>query len=263
MRDLERELRDIGARLELPPAPDLSAAVLAGLGEPGALRAARPRPRVARTLVVAFAILLVAVGTAFAVPQSRHAILEWLGLEGVTIERVLVLPEAPATASLRLGERGTLAEAQQEVEFPVLVPVAIELPEGAAGPWGVFVDQTVRGGKLSLVYPSTEKTPTIAEGVGMLVTEFRGELEPGLIGKLVPAGAVVEEVTVDGAPGAWIEGAHAFYYRDRDGEVREETLRLAGNVLLFERDGVLVRLESRLTKAEALRVAESFEPAPG
>lgn len=259
MADLEQALSELGGRLDLPPAPDLTAAVLARLG--GAVPH-RPRRRVGRTLVLAFAILLVAVGTAFAVPQSRRAILDWLGLEGVTVERVGKLPEAPATADLALGERVTLAEARASVDFPVLFPEALGLPEERTGPWGVFVDGSVAGGKLSLVYPSSTKIPTVAEGIGLLVTEFRGGLEPALMGKLLPAGTVVEPVTVEGAPGVWIAGApHVVFYRDPAGEIREDTLRLAANVLLFERDGVLVRLESKLAKAGALRIASSFAAA--
>jgi hypothetical protein len=113
---------------------------------------------------------------------------------------------------------------------------------------------------VSLVYgPEGQLAPTPESGVGLLLTEFRGDLEPELIGKLAAEGTIVEEVTVNGSPGVWLEGApHAFFYRDDRGEIREETLRLAANTLLLERGSLLVRIESELTKAETLRVAESL-----
>jgi hypothetical protein len=113
---------------------------------------------------------------------------------------------------------------------------------------------------VSLVYRHNTKVPTTTEeGIGLLLTEFRGDLAPQLIEKMVGAGTTVEELTVDGAPGVWISGEpHVFLYRDERGDVREETLRLAGNTLLFERGNLLVRIESSLSREEALEVAASL-----
>lgn len=44
---------------------------------------------------------------------------------------------------------------------------------------------------------------------------------------------------------------------DTSGQVREERVRLAGNVLPQEQAGLTLRLESALSQAEALRVAAS------
>lgn len=95
-----------------------------------------------------------------------------------------------------------------------------------------------------------------------LLTEFRGGLAPELIGKLAGGGTRVETVTVaGGAPGIFLSGGpHAVFYRDPNGEIREETLRLAGNTLLWQRGELLLRLESALSRAEALRVARSVRP---
>ena len=73
----------------------------------------------------------------------------------------------------------------------------------------------------------------------------------------------LEAVSVGGEPGFWISGApHAFFFVCYDaGECRQERYRLAGNVLIWEQDGVTLRLESALPREEALAIAESvFAP---
>ena len=56
----------------------------------------------------------------------------------------------------------------------------------------------------------------------------------------------------------WIEGEpHLFFYRDRDGQVRDESVRLAGNVLLWERGELTLRLEGAIARDEAIRIAAS------
>jgi len=45
---------------------------------------------------------------------------------------------------------------------------------------------------------------------------------------------------------------------DEHGEYVMETLRLEGNVLLWVRNGVTLRIESALSRDEAIHVAESI-----
>jgi hypothetical protein len=213
----------------------------------------------ARRLAVAFAVLLAVVGAVFAVPPARSAILEFLGLRGATIERVETLPELPAgVRDLIPGRPVSLDEAQQSVEFEVLVPSVLGEPDD------VFYSASVPGGRISLVYRPAEALPASRHtGVGLLVTEFGGDVTPELVGKLVDGGVAVDPVTVGGQPGYWIEGGpHVFFFRNARGDILEETMRLAGNTLLFERGTMLVRLEGsrELTRERALAIAESFAP---
>ena len=68
----------------------------------------------------------------------------------------------------------------------------------------------------------------------------------------------LEGVNVGREPGFWIAGVpHAFYVCPAPDECREERYRLAGNVLLWEQDGLTFRLESALTKEASLTIAES------
>ena len=58
--------------------------------------------------------------------------------------------------------------------------------------------------------------------------------------------------------GFWLpEPGHVVMYLDRHDEIQEDTARLTANVLLVERDGVITRLESRLSRDEMLAIAAS------
>jgi hypothetical protein len=72
---------------------------------------------------------------------------------------------------------------------------------------------------------------------------------PGLITKLVHVGGV-EAVDVGGARGIWFAGPHVVI------ELAGQP-RLATSALLWERNGLLLRLEGRLTKQQALQIARS------
>jgi hypothetical protein len=72
------------------------------------------------------------------------------------------------------------------------------------------------------------------------------------------ARATLEQLTVGGRPAAWIAGAPHFVLSvDTNGRTREETLRIAGNVLIWERDGLTLRLEGVSSREEALAIAAS------
>jgi len=71
----------------------------------------------------------------------------------------------------------------------------------------------------------------------------------------------VEPVAVNGQPGFWIQGApHLFFYRvgGSTGSIEQETLRLAGNTLIWTQGNLLLRLEAQVDKATALRIAASI-----
>ncbi len=249
MPELERELRALGATLEFPSTPDLATSVRRRV----AAEAPARRPfSFRRGLVGAFAVLLVAVAAVMAVPQARTAVLEWLGLRGVTIERVptsptVTAPAPPAVEELFLGRPVTLAEAGRRVRFP-LVPPPPELGE----PDAVYLSEAVSGGQVAFVYLDRENE------VRMLFTQFRAELDEGFISKTVGPGTEVDFVSVGGERGWWLEGEpHEFLYVDPEtSEPRPATLRLAENTLLWQRGELTLRIEGDLSRAEAVRIAE-------
>ena len=252
MTELERALVALGREIEYPPTPDLASAV----GRRLAARAAGPergrgrglvlRPgRSWRALLVAFAVLLLTCGTVVAaVPAARDAVLEVLHLRGATVERRERLPADARPGPLDLGPRTTLAAARRRLAFAPLVP------NGLGHPDGVHVSSEPFAGELTLDYRRHAR---------VIITEFRGDLHPAYAGKIAGQATSVEPVGVGGRRALWVAGApHFFFYRDGEGHHREDTLRLAPNVLLVEHDRVLVRIEGRLGKPEALRIARSL-----
>jgi hypothetical protein len=195
--------------------------------------------------VLALAALAVAVGAVLAVEPARTALLDFLRIGGVSVERVDRLPPVEPRAPLGLGPRVTLAEARRAVDFPVLVP------ERAGTPEAVFLSRGIPGGAVSLLY-GNEGDPRL------LVTQFRGYVGPELVKKVADE-TTFTGVLVRGREGWWLSGApHAVIFRDERGQIREERTRLAGNVLLWVEDGVTFRLEGRMALPEALRIADSL-----
>jgi hypothetical protein len=246
MPELELALADLGRHVEFPPTPDLAPRVrerLAGRPE------SRPGLARRRGLALAFALLAVAVAAVLAVPQTRAAILEFFHLRGVSIERVGELPTVPLQRDfnkLFLGEKVSLDEARDRVDFEVVVPEALGDPDG------VFFQEAPPGGMVSLVYGTPEHPRA-------LFTQFRGSVEE-VIFKKVAAGTQIDSVRVDGEPGYFLSGnPHDFSYLDTRGEYRQEIVRLAGNTLLWERGPLTLRLEADINEEESLKIARSVQ----
>lgn len=263
--ELEALLRDVGGHLRYPAARDLAERVRQRI-QAGPERGATwlDTLRGLRLAPVAVTLLVILAGAAVLSPQVRAGAAEFLRLRGIDLFPVPAVPTPTASPGsgvatlapsprLALGSRITLAEARDTPEFRVLVPVDPLLGE----PDEVYRLIGPTGTQIAFVYVDRPGIPRSAVGVAALVHQFRGGgVDASFLGKGIGPGTRVEEVAVDGARGLWVEGQlHFFFYRDAGGTVREETLRLAGNVLLWERDGVLLRIEAQLTKAEALRVA--------
>lgn len=240
MPELERQLRQLGNALELPATPDLVAAVRARIGEER-----EPRLRMRRSLVLAIAALALALVAAMAVPQARTSILEFLHIKGASVERVPTLPSV-SVAGLDLGDPVSLEEARGAISFEISQP---ELP-GLGRPDSIYVDRATPGGQVFFLW-GTEDRPQA------LLSEFRGEVTGELIAKQAGEGTTIEPVSVQGgAPGFWVAGAsHVVYYLDRDGEIREETIRLSRHALLWEQNDLTLRLEGGFGKDLALELA--------
>ena len=223
----------------------------------GAALALLPPAGLRRALALALvALLVLAGGVLAAVPSVRDAVLEFFGLQGATVERREQLPAAPEPRPLQLGERMTLDDASQALGFTPLVPADPGRPDS------VFVRRDIPGGELSLAYRPRPGLPEAAStGLGLLVSEFRGDLVPEYVGKLAPEATRIERLRLGGERAIWIEGTpHFFFYRRPDGLSSERTLRLAANVLLLERGDTLVRLEGGFGLERALEIARSLRP---
>jgi hypothetical protein len=196
-----------------------------------ALPAAAPRPR-RRALVVVVAALVVGLAVAMAVPGARSAILRALGLEGVSIERVGVLPpaqERPLGAGL--GAPVSVDGARQVLSAPFVLPPVRSQPQ-------LYLDQ----GAVSALLDA---------GGPVLLSEMRvGGGDSIILKKFVGPSTGVAGVRVGDTVAIWISGEEHVYLSPG------APPRLAGHVLLWERDGILYRLEGpALTEKQALHLA--------
>lgn len=173
MTDLDLELRDLGAHLDVPPAPPLLGIVLA--------RLARRRRR-RRALTLAVAIGVVALAVAFAVPGSRASLLRFFHVRGAAVTLVDRLP--PVTTRRPLGEPIPLDAAS----FRLLLPRGRRPAQVYAGNGGYW-----------LRYP------------GLLLFEFESGPGTQILKKATLGTTDVEFVDVAGEPGIWIGGRHALY----------------------------------------------------
>jgi hypothetical protein len=211
MTDLERSLRALP--VDWPIAPDVATSL-------------ELRPRRRRLLVPAVAVALAALAAAFAVPESRSAILRFFHLRGVTVQRVDTLPRAeerPLAAGL--GAAVDDAGAEAVLGGPFLPPA-----HGALYERDGIVSTLLRG--------------------PVLLSEFGA---PEFLKKFVTSH--VEWVQVaPGVQGLWISGApHVVFF------FPEASPRLAGNVLVWATDSRTFRLEGRdLAKDDALRLARAI-----
>ena len=288
--DLELALADLGAHLAWPETPDLAAAVGRRLASsptpatpaPPADLAGRVRARIDaarspsarrgrlgrrpgwRAAAVAAAVLLVAV-TLAALPGPRRAIADLLGIGGVRITQGGQPPPPPPSTSrprgsglgegLGLGDRVSPAEAVAAGGRPLPVPGRLGTPDA------VWLDRTVPGGAVTVVYRPRPGLPASAQtGVGLLLTSLPGHLEQEtLLKKLVGSGTRLTQIQVGPARGLWIEGdPHYLFYVGPDGLSRELPWRRAGNTLLWQRDGLTLRLEAQVDARTAVAIATSL-----
>lgn len=229
--DLESALRSLGARLDVPDPPQVTEKVLARLTEPAP-------PVWPRRLLTAAVAAVAALATAMVVsPAVRAAVFDFFRIGGVEIHQDEPAPVTPSLDPPLPGERDvTLAEAVAATGFPLRLPSDL-------GPPGAV--RLIDGGRVV----------TMAFG-DVRIDQFDGGLAP-MFTKFTHA-ADVHHVTVDGVPAIWVGRPHPVLYTDRDGTVRDESARLAGTTLIWERDGITYRVEGDLTQRRAIEIAESM-----
>ncbi len=231
---LEQTLFDLGRRIEFPETPVFAIP-------------AHPSPAVPKTrrgwLVAAAAAAAFLILMAF--PGPRSAVAGLFGIGSISITMVDELPEA-AVATRPSGVESSLEEAQRDVDFSVMT---ID-----AEPDAVFLDTSVPGGMVTLGYGKGDGT------YRLLITELQAETDINVLEKSIASGTSISTVTVGAEDGFWIEGGpHVVVLFDRDGHFIEDSARLAGNTLLFVRDGVTVRIEGTLELEQAREIASQLQ----
>jgi hypothetical protein len=255
--DLEAALADLGRQLDYPPTPDLSSQVRARLAHTRPQRFGwRMSSSVLRIALAGLIAAFVALGAVFlASPQARTVVAERLGVRGVLIDQMPHAPTPLPGAELDLGQPTTLADVR--AQLPLLVPNS----PGLRTPDGVYVAPNTT---VALVYGAR---PGLTGGpetrVGLLILESQlppSGFEPAVIRKSAGPDTRIEEVAVGGGRGVWLDGApHVLFVPDANGQFREDRVRLAGNVLVWQQGPLLVRLEGALSKEQALEIAASMQ----
>jgi hypothetical protein len=251
---LERLLNAVRDDLVFPAAPDLAAATRVRLNEPPAVGAARWgalgwSPGVTLGGVIMAAVL--AAVLALAVSSSARAVFHD-AVEGVDFDFVdsgNESAETPDALAAQLGSRVTFDEAQEAVEFDIVFPSELGAPDE------VYLNSSLPGGVVTLLYYPDGDLPEV-DGFGLLVTQFSGETVKV---KEIPPGTSVEDVLVEGLPGYWIAGPHTISYRDAAGQDASTAFRRSGESLVWEREGVTIRVESTLGRDGSIELAETIE----
>jgi hypothetical protein len=212
-------------------------------------RSAWARPlRIAAAIVIAIGVF---VGS-FA--PARRAVARWFGIGAVRIiPSPTTLPDVPTTAvpSTTVAAKpptvapdDPFADVRSRLAFtPVLAPAS-------AGPvQAIEVDDSLPGGLLIVRYVR----------FSLVEVSSTGETVSYMAKVVDTKTTSIEDVRVNGARGLWLSGApHQIAYLDSNGEFRADTVRREGNVLLWTKGLLTLRIEGLADKAQALAMAESI-----
>jgi hypothetical protein len=258
-RALEAALADLGQSLLFPPTPPLAAAVATAIrSEPtwGSRPFGRSLPfgrPLRRGLGLGLVAALLVAGLAAAIGIALGGLRITFGgpSPGTAIPEQVVIERA-------FGDPVRLDQLAGRLAFEPVAPTLVELGR----PGHAYVAEPPSGGSLALIWGDRPGFAADRQsGIGVVLTEFRADIGPETFEKMLRSGIELESVTVNGAPGYWIEGGeHFFFYRDADGEVVDDTLRLVGTALVWEQGGLTLRIEGAPNLAAALRIAASLAP---
>jgi len=230
---LEQALFNLGQRIEYPKTPDL-----------GASYPTRSERRISRRWRIAAAVAAAAL-VLLAFPGPRQAVANLFRIGSVTLTVVADLRPA-AVEREPSGMMVTLKKAQEGVGFPIL---ALD-----QDPDAVYLDPSVPGGMVTLGYGADD------DGYALLITQLLATTDEQAVTKLLTPNTNVESVTVEGEPGFWIEGdPHVVILFNQDGDLVEDSARLAANTLLYIVGNRTVRIEGGLSLGQALEVAAALE----
>ncbi|MEX2236369.1 MAG: hypothetical protein WEB00_02350 [Dehalococcoidia bacterium] len=235
LNDLELRLEDLARHIAFPETPALATAIATRLGN----RSQTNRwggLKLGRMVTVVVAVLVAGLaGSLIFVPSARAAISDLFEVGGVKIVTTTEVPaETEGALDAQLGEETTFAEAQAAVPFNLFAPPA-QLGEPAA----VYLLQLSDGAIVTLVYPD-----------GLLLTQFAGRVGA------VKATGMATPVEVNGVEGYWVPGPHTVSYPYP--ALSDSPVREVGNVLIWQQGGVVLRIESQLTLADALELAAAI-----
>ena len=265
LETLESDLSRAGRAFPYPPTPAIALHVMSRIAAHRSRRAYRVR------WTWAVAAVLILLSALMFVPPARAAILNFIQIGVVRIFRgpepapvppptALPLPQTPLTATPRaqaptitarpsslpdLAGATTLREAQAAVSFPIQLPA---YPPDLGAPDRVYL-QHPGDSMVILLWLQ----PDASGHIRMSLQEIgAGSWQ---LSKFSPR--VLQQVLVNGQPGAWAEGPYVLEMRN--GNYAQQEL-VAGHALIWTQGKVTYRLESELSVEEAIKVAESLQP---
>lgn len=261
----EKQLRSLSKGLDYPRTPDIAGSVMPRLRTQG--KGARDEARsrsISRRLAWSLTIILIVFTSLILIPPVRAAVIEFIQIGVVRIfqgEPTPPIQESPSTmvpvtatpgATLqpliplleRLAGETTLEEAQQSVDYPIVLP---SYPPDLGQPDRVFVQDA--DGDMTILIWIDPQQPDVLMSLHIV--------PPGswAIEKVNPA--LVQETTVNGQRAIWAIGPYPL--RFSNGNL--DFVRLVdGRVLIWTQGDITYRLETSLSLEEAIKVAESLEP---
>ncbi len=286
--ELESELRDLGSRIDYPPAPDVSRAVSRRLGARATEhpRARRLLPMLARPGWSAAAAATVLLSLSVLSPAVRATISDLVlsgasdeaggaagGAGGAGAAREAEygpqLPPSP-TDTRRPDEDGAQAGAgsgastlpppgtalglgariqASEAETTLGGLLLPEAPELRGEPHAIYaIGPEARDGVAVVFGPGPALPPLGNTDAGLILVEV-----PGDAASVYPATAgsygTAQGVDVGGSRGFWIPDGRSL--RPQPGDAEE----LAGGAVVWERGGTTLLMRAGVTKEEALRIA--------
>ena len=256
MPDLHDALGRLAAEAQWPPTPELAAPVRAAIEAQPARRRSPRAVRGARPLALAPAAArgaARAASSAAACSPRRASARGCSSASGCSNASVTKVERLPPTGARRagsaLGERVHARRRRGSVAgFELLRPAALGAPAE------VYVDDGVVD--VRLPRPLRPADPVHA-GAGQ-----RRALRPEVRHR------DTRRVRIGGAAGLLLRGPHAVFFDERRGEEpRMQEARLAKNTLMWERDGLLLRLEAEqpvgeLCGSPSVRVRRQASPEP-
>jgi hypothetical protein len=246
---LEVRLQALAEEVRWPPTPDSLAAATTRLRT----RPVTTRPSHRRRLVVLAVAALLVLAAAGAVALGGLSGLRFVFTDSLPSPRVV---DDPWRIRATLGRLAPLEEARTSFGPGLLVPDLT----GSAAPDEVYLGSAAGQHRVALVYLAQAAEPALHGDIGMIVTEWAGELFDGYATKWLDRDrGTVEPVEVRGTMGYWFSGMpHVLEFLDVESGIRRPITRLVGNVLVWQDDGVIYRIETPAGRDAAIAVAESM-----
>ncbi|MBZ0303740.1 MAG: hypothetical protein K8J31_28630 [Anaerolineae bacterium] len=228
MDEFEQQIQQVARQFAYPPTPGL--------------RIQPPARRRSLRLAWAGALLTVLAAVVLIAPL-RAAVMEWLRIGVITIgigEAPTLTPALPTLLNL-FGET-TMAEAQAAAGFPLRQPADF-------GPPDRVYQQSADGRAFVLVWLEDP----VARRPAISLYQFAAD-SPAY-GKML---SIAANTQVHDAPAIWTDVPHLLQYQGISGVFTQRAFLVEGHVLIWAEAGVTYRLESTLTEAETVAIAESL-----